>query len=159
MHELGIVFHIAKKVEALAVENHVNHVAKVVLEIGEVSTVIPSYLEDCWKWKCTKSDILNNCQLEIEMIPAVTFCEDCKQTYATVEYGKICPHCQSENTYLVQGNEHAIKEIVVYDEDDASDETMDASDKTGDLEKAEEDQIKESIASIENEDNGAMPIG
>ena len=39
MHELGIVFHIAKKVESLAVENHVNHVAKVVLQIGEVSTV------------------------------------------------------------------------------------------------------------------------
>ena len=33
MHELGIVFHIAKKVESLAVENHVNHVAKVVLQI------------------------------------------------------------------------------------------------------------------------------
>ena len=46
MHELGIVFHIAKKVESIAVENHVNHVAKVVLEIGEVSTVVPSYLED-----------------------------------------------------------------------------------------------------------------
>lgn len=27
MHELGIVFHIAKKVESIAVENHVNHVA------------------------------------------------------------------------------------------------------------------------------------
>ena len=53
MHELGIVFHIAKKVESIAVENHVSHVAKVVLEIGEVSTVVPSYLEDCWKWKCT----------------------------------------------------------------------------------------------------------
>ena len=47
-----------KKVESIAVENHVNHVAKVVLEIGEVSTVVPSYLEDCWKWKCTKSEIL-----------------------------------------------------------------------------------------------------
>ena len=79
MHELGIVFHIAKKVESLAVENHVNHVAKVVLEIGEVSTVIPSYLEDCWKWKCTKSEILKDCQLEVEMIPAVTFCEDCEE--------------------------------------------------------------------------------
>ena len=81
MHELGIVFHIAKKVESIAVENHVNHVAKVVLEIGEVSTVVPSYLEDCWKWKCTKSEILKDCALEIEMIPAVTFCEDCEKTY------------------------------------------------------------------------------
>ena len=100
MHELGIVFHIAKKVESIAVENHVSHVAKVVLEIGEVSTVVPSYLEDCWKWKCTKSDILKDCALEIEMIPAVTFCEDCEKTYGTVEHGKTCPYCGSEHTYL-----------------------------------------------------------
>ena len=104
MHELGIVFHIAKKVESIAVENHVNHVAKVVLEIGEVSTVVPSYLEDCWKWKCTKSEILKDCALEIEMIPAVTFCEDCENTYGTVEHGKTCPYCGSEHTYLVQGS-------------------------------------------------------
>lgn len=102
MHELGIVFHIAKKVESIAVENHVSHVAKVVLEIGEVSTVVPSYLEDCWKWKCTKSEILKDCALEIEMIPAVTFCEDCEKTYGTVEHGKTCPYCGSEHTYLVQ---------------------------------------------------------
>lgn len=82
MHELGIVFHIAKKVESLAVENHVNHVAKVVLQIGEVSTVIPEYLDDCWKWKCTKSEILKDCELEVEMIPAVTFCEDCEKHMA-----------------------------------------------------------------------------
>ena len=133
MHELGIVFHIAKKVESIAVENHVNHVAKVVLEIGEVSTVVPSYLEDCWKWKCTKSGI-----------PAVTFCENCEKTYGTVEHGKTCPYCGSEHTYLVQGNEHTIKEIVVYEED--RDDNVD--------EKAENHALEE----IEHEDNGAMPI-
>ena len=144
MHELGIVFHIAKKVESLAVENHVNHVAKVVLEIGEVSTVIPSYLEDCWKWKCTKIEILKDCQLEVEMIPAVTFCEDCEKTYGTVEHGKICPYCGSEHTYLVQGNEHAIKEIVVYDEDCE--------------ENADTEAENEALDEIAHEDNGAMPI-
>lgn len=113
MHELGIVFHIVNKVEKIAEENQVEKVAKVVLEIGEVSTIIPSYLEDCWKWKCDKEPVMQGCELEIEMIPAITFCEDCEKTYGTVEHGKICPHCGSEHTYLVQGNEHAIKEIVV----------------------------------------------
>lgn len=116
MHELGIVFHIANQVEKVAVENHVSKVHKVTVEIGEVSTVIPEYLEDCWKWKASKSEILEGCELAIEIIPAVTFCEDCEKTYGTVEHGKTCPHCGSEHTYLVQGNEHAIKEIEVYDE-------------------------------------------
>ncbi len=114
MHELGIVFHIAKTVENIALENHAEKVGRVVLEIGEVSTIIPSYLEDCWKWKCSKSEKMKGCELVIETIPAVTFCEECKQTYGTVEYGKICPYCGSEHTYLVQGNEHQIKEIEVF---------------------------------------------
>ncbi len=116
MHELGIVFHIAKSVEDIAAENNVSRVNRVTLQIGEVSTVIPKYLVDCWDWKCSKSEVLNGCKLDVEIIPAITFCEDCQETYETVKYGKICPHCKSENTYLVQGNEHAIKEIEVYDE-------------------------------------------
>ena len=47
----------------------------------------------------------------MEQIPAVTFCEDCKQTYSTTEFGKICPYCKSEHTYLAAGNEFNIKEI------------------------------------------------
>jgi hydrogenase nickel incorporation protein HypA/HybF len=116
MHELGIVFHIASQVEKVAAENHVAKVHKVTVEIGEVSTVIPDYLLDVWNWKASKSEVLDGCELAIEVIPAITFCEDCEQTYGTVEHGKTCPYCGSEHTYLVQGNEHAIKEIEVYDE-------------------------------------------
>ncbi len=113
MHELGIVFHFVKSVEAVAKEYKATKVNKVTLQLGEVSTVIPHYLQDCWKWKCDKTELMKGCELEIETIPAVTYCEDCQQTYSTVEHGKICPFCQSEHTYLVQGNEHVIKEIEV----------------------------------------------
>lgn len=116
MHELGIVFHIAKRVIKVAEDNNVDHIAKVVAQIGEVSTIIPEYLYDCWDWNAKKNPITDGCVLEIETIPAITFCEDCEQEYETVKYGKICPHCKSENTYLVQGNEALIKEIVVEDE-------------------------------------------
>ncbi len=111
MHELGIVFHIVKSVEAVAAENNVQKVNKVVLQIGEVSTVIPDYLQKCWKWKCDKTELMKDCELEVETIPAITYCEDCGQTYSTVEHAKTCPYCKSEHTYLIQGNEHVIKEI------------------------------------------------
>lgn len=113
MHELGIVFHIVKTVEEIARENHAEKVNRVVLQIGEVSAIIPHYLEDCWRWKCAKSELMDGCELKIEMIPAVTFCGGCERTYPTVEHGKVCPFCGSENTWLVQGNEHEIKEIEV----------------------------------------------
>lgn len=115
MHELGIVFHIAKTVEEIAAENHVDRVHSVTLEVGEVSTVIGEYLIDCWNWNAKKSEVLNGCELEIETIKAITFCEDCKEEYETVAHGKICPHCGSENTYLLVGNGVSIKEITVED--------------------------------------------
>lgn len=111
MHELGIVFHIIKNVESVAQENNLSEIASVTLELGEVSTVIPSYLTNCWKWATDKTDILKGAKLNIENIPAITYCEGCKQNYGTVKYGKICPRCGSERTYLVQGREVNIKEI------------------------------------------------
>lgn len=113
MHELGIVYYIADEVEKVAKENQVEKVNKVTMEIGEVSTVIPDYLIDAWNWRAAKSPVLEGCTMEVEIIPAITYCEDCKQTYGTVENGKTCPYCGSGSTYLIQGNEHNIKEIEV----------------------------------------------
>lgn len=39
MHELGVVFHIADIVRDVAVENKATKVQKVVMQIGEVSTL------------------------------------------------------------------------------------------------------------------------
>ncbi|MFQ9073156.1 MAG: hypothetical protein ACLR43_10835 [Faecalibacillus faecis] len=33
-----------------------------------------------------------------------------------IDYGKTCPYCHSENTYLLRGNEFNIKEIGIYED-------------------------------------------
>ena len=117
MHELGIVFYIIRDVKKAAEENKAAHVSRVVMNIGEVSTIIPDYLTDCWRWAADKEDLLRGCELRINTVPAITRCGDCGGQYGTVEHGKTCPHCGSSNTWLVQGNEVEIKEIVVPDND------------------------------------------
>ena len=92
MHELGIVLHVIDQVEELAKENNVSKVTRLTLEVGEVSSIVPSYFSDCFE-----------------------YCKDCKKTYKTTEYAKKCPHCGSDNTYLVTGNELRIKDIAVVD--------------------------------------------
>lgn len=88
-----------------------SQIHSVTLQLGEVSTVVPSYLTDCWDWARKKHDLLRDAELVIEPIPAVTWCEDCCRTYDTLSHGKTCPHCGSENTYLLHGNEFLIKEV------------------------------------------------
>lgn len=113
MHELGVVFYCLDEVEKLAKENKVNHVNKVTIELGTVSGVVDSYLVDCWNWACSKRELMTDCKLEIEKIKAITHCEDCGNDYNTIIYGKTCPNCKSENTYLLQGNEFYIKNMEV----------------------------------------------
>jgi hydrogenase nickel incorporation protein HypA/HybF len=111
MHELGTVFYVIKEVEKICRENELSVVGSVTLEIGEVSGIIPEYIVDCWNWAKAKSEIMKNAELKIENLEAVTFCEDCRKTYSTLKYKKICPYCRSEHTYLLTGNEYNIKEI------------------------------------------------
>lgn len=116
MHELGVVFYVIKDVKKVAEENLVKKVSAVTVELGEVSAVIPEYLVDCWNWARKKEPVMEEAELKIERIKAVSYCEACGQEYPTVEFAKICPHCKSGRTFLLRGNEFNIKEIEVTDD-------------------------------------------
>ena len=93
-------------------ENELTEIDSVTLELGEVSGVVSDYLKDCWAWYAKKTPLIQNASLEFETIPAITWCNACKTTYPTVQYGKTCPNCGSGETWLQQGNEMNIKQIV-----------------------------------------------
>ena len=114
MHELGIVFHIIRSVEKVAAENDLEKVSAVVLELGEVSGVVPDYLTDCWRWAAAKSELASGSELRIETLPAVTRCGGCGADYPTVAHGRTCPRCGSGDTWLLTRNEVNIKEIEAY---------------------------------------------
>lgn len=115
MHELGIIDHVIREIENVAEQNQVRKVTGVKLEFGEVSGIVPEYLERAWNWMAKRGEhpLLEESEFEWDIIPAVTFCEDCKGTYETVKYGKTCPLCKSNRTWLLQGNGINIKEITV----------------------------------------------
>ena len=111
MHELGTVFYVLDRVEELCDEHDLKEVGSVTLEVGEVSGIIPHFLSDYWEYAKKKTTYLQDAELKIETIHAVTYCQDCGKTYPTLEFAKICPYCKSENTFLVTGNEYIIKEV------------------------------------------------
>ena len=111
MHELGTIIYVIDTIEKLAVEEKLTAVGSITLQVGEVSGIVPDYLSDFWLYARKKSELLKETELKIEKLDAVTYCQDCKKTYPTVQYGKECPYCKSGNTFLVIGNEFSIKEI------------------------------------------------
>ncbi|MEE3420690.1 MAG: hydrogenase maturation nickel metallochaperone HypA [Lachnospiraceae bacterium] len=113
MHELGIVWHVIDMVEKTAEENKVSEVTKVTLEVGEVSTIVPSYFRDCFAWARKKTKYMQNCTLDMVILEGISYCRDCGKTYPTVKYGRTCPYCGSGSTYLVTGSEVTVRDIEV----------------------------------------------
>ena len=111
MHEMGIIIHLARTLDDLAEENHVTKIGSVTLSIGEVSGIITDYFQECWDYFKKKHPLMEESELRIETIHAVTHCDACGKDYDTVPQGKICPYCGSGNTWLITGNECIIKEI------------------------------------------------
>lgn len=111
MHEMGTILYVIRTVNDVCAQNALTKVTSVTLEIGEVSGILPKYLQNFWQWAVQKEPYLRDAQLLIETRKAVTRCGGCGRTYETVKYAKVCPHCGSENTWLETGNEYIIQEI------------------------------------------------
>ena len=63
MHELSIVTYVVKQVQEIAKENNLTEIESVTLEFGEVSGIVPEYLEDCWNWYTKKEPIIQGTKL------------------------------------------------------------------------------------------------
>jgi len=113
MHELGIVCHVIKQVEELAKEKQIKKVVEVTLEVGEVSGVVKEYFVDAFNWAVKRTEYMKECKLNYIVIQGISYCQDCKKTYSTTEYGKECPYCHSPNTYLITGKDVMIKDVKV----------------------------------------------
>ena len=111
MHELGIVFHMIDLLEEVGRDNGLTSISRVTLNLGEVTGVIPSYLDDCWRWAADRTQLLAGAELDVVPVPAVTVCNACGRTYPTLEYGKTCPHCSSPDTELLHGLEIEVESV------------------------------------------------
>ena len=113
MHELGIVVHVIKQIEQLAKEKNVKEVKELTLEVGEVSGVVKQYFVDAFEWAKKRTEYMKECKLNLIIIEAISYCEDCKDTFRTTEFGKTCPKCGGPNTYLVTGRDVSIRDVKV----------------------------------------------
>ncbi|MGF7145587.1 hydrogenase nickel incorporation protein HypA/HybF [Anaerotaenia torta] len=110
MHELGIMYHIVEQVLKVAESNRLSEVEAIVLQVGEMSSVVPRYLHACFP-AAVDGTVLENTKLEIEILAANGICRNCRKVYPLLEHARVCPECRSEEFEIISGREFYLKEI------------------------------------------------
>ena len=115
MHEIGIVRSMCKTVIDYAKENNVRNIAEIVCACGELSLVIPDYVEEIYPTVAAGTE-LENTKLIIETVPGMAECEDCDEIFNVVENKGYCPNCGSFDKTVLSGKDFTVKEIHVKEE-------------------------------------------
>ena len=111
MHELGVVIEVIKTVENFARKNALTKIDTLVLQIGELSSMIPRYIEACYP-AAVDGTLLKETKLKIEILPGNAICKKCNKVFNLLENNGNCPSCKSKEWDLLCGKEFMIKEII-----------------------------------------------
>jgi hydrogenase nickel incorporation protein HypA/HybF len=111
VHELGVVIEVVKTVEDFARENGVTKIAALVLQIGELSSMVPHYIEACYP-AAVDGTLLQDTRLEIEILPGNALCKKCGKVFNLIANSGACPLCSEKDFEILGGREFMIKEIV-----------------------------------------------
>ena len=111
VHELGVVIAVVEKVEKIAKEQNLTKIETLVLQIGELSSIVPMYVEQFFP-AAVDGTLLQNTTLKIEIMPGNAMCKGCGKVYNFAANNHQCPHCKSTDREIISGREFYIKEIV-----------------------------------------------
>jgi len=112
MHEVGLIRAVVDTVTGYCRENHVTEVSEILLQIGELSLVIPDYVKKIYP-AVVKGSILEHAELLIEIVPGMAECNDCDEIFNVVEHKGYCPNCGSFDKEVLSGRDFLIKELHV----------------------------------------------
>lgn len=111
MHELGVAIEVVKTVEDFAKKNGVTKIDTLVLQIGELSSMIPRYIEACFP-AAVDGTLLQGTKLKIEILPGNAICKACAKVFNLIASESRCPNCGGEDWEILCGKEFSIKEII-----------------------------------------------
>jgi hydrogenase nickel incorporation protein HypA/HybF len=105
------MFNVVRSVESFARQNGVEKIDTLVLQIGELSPVVPQYIEACYP-AAVDGTLLQETKLKIEILPGNALCKQCRKVYNLLQNRTGCPHCGEREYEILSGKEFMIKEIV-----------------------------------------------
>ena len=115
MHELGIADAALKTVRRIVAGEGEVAVRSVTVELGDLSGVVPRFLEEAWTAVCDGTEFAG-VRLILHRVPATARCEDCGKVFVVDPAGDLrCPACRSDRLTPLSGQDLTIAEIEVAD--------------------------------------------
>lgn len=115
MHELSYIVRMVNLAEKTAIDNDIDHVDKIVVEVGAMTGVLPYYLHKYYP-EATAGTRLEGSELEVIEVPVKAVCNNCHGEYSPdKENDYRCPKCGSTDSHIVAGRDVTLKNILVND--------------------------------------------
>lgn len=112
MHEVGIITSMLHTVADIMEQEQLTVVEKIVLEVGELSGVVPHYMEECFPAAAYKTRFADT-KLEMEVVPGIVKCKRCGLEFNGFQYDLRCPDCgNGKELTPLSGRELTIREII-----------------------------------------------
>ena len=112
MHEIGVVRSMMRTVEDFARDNGIDEIVSIVLEIGDLSMIIPKYVEDIYS-VIVEGTRFEHTDLVIETVEGQGVCRQCKRAFPIVKNEGYCPRCGKRNADVISGRDFIVKEVIV----------------------------------------------
>jgi hydrogenase nickel incorporation protein HypA/HybF len=121
MHEFSFAYNIFKVAEATALKYNAKRITEVILEIGELTLIVPELLQRSFDM-ATRGSIAEGAKLTIAILPGKIQCRDCsKNSVVTLTKDAQltglqlfqCTHCGSNNTEIIEGKKANVKNIKI----------------------------------------------
>ena len=110
MHEIGVVRAMVKTVTDYAAANQISEISEIVADCGELSLVIPEYVEELYP-PVVKGTPLENTKLIVNIVPGMAECDECNELFRVIEHKGYCPRCGSFDKTILSGRDFLIREI------------------------------------------------
>ncbi|MFX1503648.1 MAG: hydrogenase maturation nickel metallochaperone HypA [Promethearchaeota archaeon] len=121
MHEFSFAYNIFKVAEATALKYEAKKITEVLLEIGELTLIVPELLQRSFEI-ATKGSIAEGAKLTIKLLPGKVKCRECNKIseVSINEEAQLtglqlfqCIHCGSKNTEIIEGKKANVKNIKI----------------------------------------------
>ncbi|MEA4807281.1 hydrogenase maturation nickel metallochaperone HypA [Acetobacterium wieringae] len=114
MHEISVLYEVVKYAEKQAIANNLNKIDEIVLEVGELSGILPIFLEKYYSVVVIDSSCLRDSKLTLQITPGEAICNECEVLYNVQKNDGLCPNCESTNKTILGGKDFIISKLIAY---------------------------------------------